>query len=228
MKRDLNGRLGDLTAALGELERGQGHFSAALKNLRKAAEYIGTLGSPELEAAALNRVGCARPALAVSRTSVPVTEWVGGCHQAAGWVGARVGRRGLSTHPGDGAPRTDPPHRRFVGDASCTAQPEAVKRRAVDAAWLEYNRRFRKVAAEFEAKQEPGFAVSVQPFMEGLGWQGPEYLSALDCFHPTQISHAYFALGLWNNMQQKAGHKTTYRQPETAQYLCPGPDTFIS
>jgi len=67
------------------------------------------------------------------------------------------------------------------------------------------NKRMRKFAADWQAKlQQMGrtdIAVVAQPFLEGVGpqldWQ---FLSKLDCFHPSAVAHEDLAIGLWNSM----------------------------
>jgi hypothetical protein len=56
MKRDLNGRMGDLLMALGEIEKGEGDVQLAARHMRQAAERFETLGQNEFVAATLNRV----------------------------------------------------------------------------------------------------------------------------------------------------------------------------
>ena len=56
MKADLNGRMGDLLTALGEILRGEGNHKAALKHMRQAVERFETLGQNEFVAATYNRI----------------------------------------------------------------------------------------------------------------------------------------------------------------------------
>jgi tetratricopeptide (TPR) repeat protein len=56
MRQDLNGRMGDLLMALGEIEKTEGSFVLAARNMRKAAERFEVLGQKEFVAATLNRV----------------------------------------------------------------------------------------------------------------------------------------------------------------------------
>lgn len=55
-KADLNGRMGDLLTALGEIERGEGNHKAAVKHMRQAVERFETLGQNEFIAATYNRI----------------------------------------------------------------------------------------------------------------------------------------------------------------------------
>ena len=56
MKADLNGRMGDLLTALGEIQRAEGDHKAALKHMRLAVERFETLGQNEFIAATYNRI----------------------------------------------------------------------------------------------------------------------------------------------------------------------------
>ena len=56
MRQDLNGRMGDLLMALGEIEKTEGAFKDAARNMRRAAERFEVLGQKEFVAATLNRV----------------------------------------------------------------------------------------------------------------------------------------------------------------------------
>ena len=56
MKADLNGRMGDLLMALGEIERNQGEHKSAVRSMRKAVERFETLGQNEFVAATYNRI----------------------------------------------------------------------------------------------------------------------------------------------------------------------------
>jgi phospholipase B1 len=51
---------------------------------------------------------------------------------------------------------------------------------------LKYNQISEKLAAEFQAMNNPNFTVVVQPGLSGINVAkfGEDYLSALDCFHP--------------------------------------------
>ena len=56
MRQVLNGRMGDLPMALGEIEKTEGAFKDAARNMRRAAERFEVLGQKEFVAATLNRV----------------------------------------------------------------------------------------------------------------------------------------------------------------------------
>ena len=56
LERDLNGRAGDLHAALAELHRNEGEYIDALKNFREAVKKFSKLESKDLQAASANRL----------------------------------------------------------------------------------------------------------------------------------------------------------------------------
>lgn len=58
---------------------------------------------------------------------------------------------------------------------------------------LAYDQVMRKVAAEYAALNDANFTVSIQPGLQGLDmtqWSfALDYLSNLDCFHPTTYAN---------------------------------------
>jgi len=56
MAADLNGRMGDLLAALGEINRGEGEHKLAVRHLRLAAERFLSMGQTDFTAATFNRI----------------------------------------------------------------------------------------------------------------------------------------------------------------------------
>lgn len=97
---------------------------------------------------------------------------------------------------------------------------------------VEFNNRTQAVAAEFNAKQDPEFAVSVQPGVQDCqfgDWPTPErYLSDVDCFHPSFCSHGGFSVAVWNNMFAPVGKKkTNIEPPNWEEFYCPSATDFI-
>ena len=69
----------------------------------------------------------------------------------------------------------------------------------MDETSVEFNKRMRKVASEWQSKNLTNFTVKIQPFLENLiipSKLGLEFLSKLDCFHPSRLADAGFAVGL--------------------------------
>eukprot|EP00161_Ancyromonas_sigmoides_P000040 TRINITY_DN10026_c0_g5_i1.p2 TRINITY_DN10026_c0_g5~~TRINITY_DN10026_c0_g5_i1.p2 ORF type:complete len:195 (+),score=83.45 TRINITY_DN10026_c0_g5_i1:110-694(+) len=94
----------------------------------------------------------------------------------------------------------------------------------VDARAAEFRARTLSVAAAWEAKALPDFAVRIQPFTSNLTIPSGEFVSKLDCFHPSLISNQAMSLGLWNNLM---GSKATGITPTNATFICPTEDTYL-
>jgi lysophospholipase L1-like esterase len=106
----------------------------------------------------------------------------------------------------------------------------ATKRQEMDDLIQVMNAITYKVAAEFQAMKDPLFTVSVQPGVQGMNIATmPEnFLSDVDCFHPSLCAHQGFSLALWNNMQQAPGNKTSELNWKNAPpFMCPTADTFV-
>ncbi|XP_014485906.1 PREDICTED: phospholipase B1, membrane-associated-like isoform X2 [Dinoponera quadriceps] len=78
--------------------------------------------------------------------------------------------------------------------------------------------------------QRDDFAVVTQAVTLGLimplasdGYADTTYFSR-DCFHLSQKANARFANGLWNNLFEPVGIKTTYWQDLFERFLCPTPE----
>jgi phospholipase B1 len=94
-------------------------------------------------------------------------------------------------------------------------------RQAMDLHNVEYTRVIHSVAADYAAKNYSEFAVVAQPCFQDLPVFALEYLSGVDCFHPSYIAHAAMSIGLWNNMLQPEGEKDTTLDPKTVRFVCP-------
>jgi len=103
-----------------------------------------------------------------------------------------------------------------------------VQRTAMDIFGAEYNKRMYKIEADWTAKNLSDFAVVVQPCLEKLPIKqgGVEFLSALDCFHPSADADTAFSIGLWNNMLQSRDQKM-HTLLFNITFECPGPETFL-
>ncbi|KNC54348.1 uncharacterized protein AMSG_12346 [Thecamonas trahens ATCC 50062] len=76
-------------------------------------------------------------------------------------------------------------------------------RAAMGEAVVAFNNVTHAVVAKFQAKLDPATSwVVVQPQNEraNIPAMGEDYLSDLDCFHPSLFGDKAFAIGLWNNM----------------------------
>jgi phospholipase B1 len=95
-------------------------------------------------------------------------------------------------------------------------------RKDLDVMAQEYNARTRKVAAWWSEQQYDDFAAIPQPFFsEARADDFPiDFLSSLDCFHPSLLAHQTMAKSLWNNMLTPAAKKRTTFD-FTEPFVCP-------
>eukprot|EP01102_Stenamoeba_stenopodia_P015067 TRINITY_DN5093_c0_g1_i1.p1 TRINITY_DN5093_c0_g1~~TRINITY_DN5093_c0_g1_i1.p1 ORF type:complete len:381 (-),score=87.81 TRINITY_DN5093_c0_g1_i1:96-1238(-) len=122
---------------------------------------------------------------------------------------------------------------RFMWDTFCKSECGCITdnstekdRLMMDMTSMAFNERIYKVAEEWQAKNIPTFTVKVQPFTQNLTIPadlGLDFLSRLDCFHPSAYADAAFAIGLWNNLM---GNKTTITVTD-ADFICPDENTFL-
>ena len=112
----------------------------------------------------------------------------------------------------------------FVCD--CLTTTDADKLDAARAMIKRYNAVTNELIAEFKAKNvREDVAVVVQPFtIDTVMWE--KRLIAVDCFHPSTDGQGYFGLGLWNNMLQPVGSKSTLIDANT-QAICPTQESRI-
>lgn len=91
---------------------------------------------------------------------------------------------------------------------------------------MAFNQKIYQVAEEWQARNLSTFTVKVQPFLQNLSIPleyGLDFLSRLDCFHPSWEADAAFAIGMWNNLM---GYKETV-SISNYTILCPTEDTFL-
>ena len=81
----------------------------------------------------------------------------------------------------------------FVDEGGCVGPTSAAQTRA-------YNQKMRGVADRWNAKALPDFAVALQPVLFNLTLPGMEYLSHVDCFHPSKLANEKLSIALWNHM----------------------------
>jgi phospholipase B1 len=109
-----------------------------------------------------------------------------------------------------------------VSDNECPCMGQnAAAREAMDLHNVMYTRSIHNIAADYAAKNYSEFAVVVQPCFQDLPVLALEYLSGVDCFHPSHIAHAAMGVGVWNNMMQEEGQKDQTLDPASVKILCP-------
>lgn len=102
-----------------------------------------------------------------------------------------------------------------------------TQRTIMDEHSVAFNQISEKVVAEFAAENTGSttFTAVVQPGIQDMyfaNW-GEEFLSDLDCFHPSTCTDGGMAYALWNNMFTPPGKKATSFDPHnTLSFVCPG------
>jgi phospholipase B1 len=80
-------------------------------------------------------------------------------------------------------------------------------RQKMDLIAVEYRKAMANAAAEIP--QTDTFAIVYQPMFTDLAIPGLEFLSTLDCFHPSLLAHQQLAIGLWDTMLLPKHQKPT-------------------
>ncbi|KAJ3159769.1 hypothetical protein HDU86_001421 [Geranomyces michiganensis] len=86
-----------------------------------------------------------------------------------------------------------------------------------------WNVRIMKIAKDYVGKYED-FAVIADPGTGGtpISKFGINYISAVDCFHPSALAHALLARGTWNNLFHAQKDKiTAYEVTDALPLYCP-------
>jgi hypothetical protein len=94
-----------------------------------------------------------------------------------------------------------------------------------------FNQILRNIYAKWRerllASQEiSSFAVILHPFNEYMTIPSENYLSSLDCFHPSSLAHKNFAIATWNSLFVPFANKTNSWDFKTPVY-CPTADDYI-
>jgi len=94
----------------------------------------------------------------------------------------------------------------------------------LDSVITEYRSRIISISDFWRAKNLPEFNVIYQPFTIGLKIPSLDYLSTLDCFHPSLYAHQKVAIAGWNSIITPYPQKKHYLDPDEP-LQCPTPDT---
>jgi len=119
----------------------------------------------------------------------------------------------------------------YVTTSECgclTDHTTPQQREAMDITGVAYNQRIYELEEVWAAKNLTTFAVRVQPFLQNLpiAAAGVDFLSKLDCFHPSGLADGGMAVGLWNNLWQPKGQKDT-TIPFNITFICPTENSYI-
>jgi len=120
----------------------------------------------------------------------------------------------------------------FNTECLCIAQDySAAGLQKVDDYAVEYNNRLYKLAAKYQALNDPEFTIKIQPATQNFSIPesiGVQFLSEFDCFHPSAFADATMGVALWNNiMAGSQANKQTTIDPFNLKVSCPDADTFL-
>eukprot|EP01114_Cavostelium_apophysatum_P016737 TRINITY_DN4819_c0_g1_i1.p1 TRINITY_DN4819_c0_g1~~TRINITY_DN4819_c0_g1_i1.p1 ORF type:complete len:434 (-),score=96.11 TRINITY_DN4819_c0_g1_i1:60-1361(-) len=117
-------------------------------------------------------------------------------------------------------------------ECPCGSSSDPKVRQHVTDTLHRYNERLVRIANDTSLMSDD-FAVVIQPFLTETSVPRTENgepimdYFALDCFHFSGLSHEAAAVGLWNNLFQKVGHKTT-KWTQGEPYNCPEEGQFVA
>ena len=78
-----------------------------------------------------------------------------------------------------------------------------------------------------KATRRDDFAVVLQPILSEGVIPSIEYLSDLDCFHPSAYGQRALAISVWNCMLLPSAQKPVSWQPSMLFPICPDESTLI-
>ncbi|KNC97449.1 uncharacterized protein SPPG_07370 [Spizellomyces punctatus DAOM BR117] len=105
------------------------------------------------------------------------------------------------------------------GDTRIGGYMRSLMDKAADA----WNGKLHRIAKDYSGKYED-FAVVVDPGSGGIPVDkfGQDYISSIDCFHPSSKAHAIFARASWNNLFLPAEQKArAFELDESMMLYCP-------
>jgi phospholipase B1 len=107
-------------------------------------------------------------------------------------------------------------------ECACMYSKNQVDRNNMDIAGAEYNKKMFELAKEWTGVYDD-FAVVVQPGNIDFVVPSIEFVSTLDCFHPSLYTHELLGVGIWNQMMQPIAEKTyPWKLPQSP--VCPSSD----
>jgi phospholipase B1, membrane-associated len=110
-------------------------------------------------------------------------------------------------------------------ECACAFQDSKVGERTrdiMDRLVSEYNTRLIKIVADYERRNYNSFKVILDPLFAGVSlktWT-IDYISNVDCFHPSVKAHELMATGAWNNLVLPYEQKKRIVTPDV-QVDCP-------
>jgi len=105
----------------------------------------------------------------------------------------------------------------------------AAKRLEMDTIAQLYNERIRKISVDYQSRNYTDFAVVDHPIGRNtaLAKFPIDFLSTLDCFHPSLVAHQLMGAALWNSILTPNAKKLTSLPPVAPDLICPTKDTLM-
>eukprot|EP01089_Gocevia_fonbrunei_P016048 TRINITY_DN4888_c0_g1_i1.p1 TRINITY_DN4888_c0_g1~~TRINITY_DN4888_c0_g1_i1.p1 ORF type:complete len:357 (-),score=49.77 TRINITY_DN4888_c0_g1_i1:4-1074(-) len=111
-------------------------------------------------------------------------------------------------------------------ECTCAFDSDESNRIYLDSVVQAYASRLAKLEKEWKAKNLSDFIVQIQPFSQNLVIPNINYLSTLDCFHPSLLAHQQLAIATWNSLLTPVGKKPQHLKPNQP-LICPTADTLL-
>ena len=95
---------------------------------------------------------------------------------------------------------------------------------------VEYRKQIDNIAAYWQSKNSSTFTVSVQPITESLKIINGALTSDFDCFHPSELAHAWLGSVIWNSIWLPADQKPTNATElmiNGLEFVCPDRHTYM-
>jgi len=108
--------------------------------------------------------------------------------------------------------------------------PNATDRQNLDNLVMQYNVATAQVVAEIASQNDPQFTAVVQPGVQNcaFGSWGEDFLSDVDCFHPSLCTDQLFSVAFWNNMWTAPSLKATCLDHNNVPPLaCPSANGYL-
>lgn len=111
-----------------------------------------------------------------------------------------------------------------------TKESTEQDRRMVNDAAVAYREQVDNIAAYWQSKNSSTFSVTVQPITESLKIINGALTSDFDCFHPSELAHAWLGAVIWNSMWLPVDQKplnATELMLNGLEWVCPDRDTYM-
>jgi len=95
-------------------------------------------------------------------------------------------------------------------ECGCILNSDNATRARMDVAAVGMSAALEAVVRQVQAKRNPKFTATFLPFTNGVQIVNlpPDFISNLDCFHPTVVAHQQLAVSTWNSLLTPSAQRT--------------------